>query len=495
MNQEDFNKRYKYDPQTDRLGEGGFGEVFKTYDTFLDKWVAIKISKVKADFHELRLKNEVELLNKLPAHPNVARYEECYTFKTISGEHDIAVLQYYDAGNLLQVIAKHELTLNQKYYLLSSLLEGIRFIHSQGIIHRDLKPQNVLIVNRDNNYIPKITDFGISKKLNQLKTTQYSNSLIGAGTITYSSPEQLADTTIRKNTDLWSFGIIAFQVLTGETPFNSGSHKTSSELGRQEMMKQINSGKLPDLINQVPLPWKQIIEKCLINDPEKRIKNVESCIDLLRGINPSETSHATKRKNTIEDDETQILSDYTNKTKRVKTKQILRKSIFFGFLGIIIFLIVLFFTRTQNNTSENQFKIVQTDSLGNKNIPEKQPEIIQVIKPEIKPDSVKINLQSKTRENNELEKVKKSQVLTPVESVIDFPNGDKYTGLVYNGKMHGKGRYWFNKGGLISKDDPNERKADAGDYIEGEWKNGDLYKGSIYDKNGVLKSKIILGRN
>jgi len=164
MNQEEFKKRYKYDPSKDRLGEGGFGEVFKTYDNFLDKWVAIKISKVKADFQELRLKNEVDLVNMLPTHPNVARYEECYTFKTISGEHDIAILQYYEAGNLLQVLQKHNLTLSQKYYLLSSLLEGIRFIHSQGIIHRDLKPQNVLIVYRDNYYIPKITDFGISKK-------------------------------------------------------------------------------------------------------------------------------------------------------------------------------------------------------------------------------------------------------------------------------------------------------------------------------------------
>jgi len=207
----------------------------------------------------------------LPAHPNVARYEECHTFKTISGEHDIAILQYYESGNLLQVLKKQELSTSQKYYLLNSLLEGIRFIHSQGIIHRDLKPQNILIVYRDSNYIPKITDFGISKKLSFAKTTQFSNSLIGAGTITYSSPEQLADQTIRKNSDLWSFGIIAFQVLTGETPFNSGTHSTSSELGRQEMMSQINSGKLPALINQIPIPWKQIIENCLIIDPAKRI--------------------------------------------------------------------------------------------------------------------------------------------------------------------------------------------------------------------------------
>ena len=351
MNQDDFKKRYKYDPATDRLGEGGFGEVFKTYDNFLDKWVAVKISKVKADFEEIRLKKEVELLNLLPAHPNIARYEECYTFKTISGEHDIAILQYYEAGNLLQVLKKNDLTLSQKYFLLTNLLEGIRFIHSHGIIHRDLKPQNVLMVFRDNNYIPKITDFGISKKVNTSKTNQFSNSLIGAGTITYSSPEQLADNTLRKNTDLWSFGIIAYQVFTGETPFNSGSHSTSSDLGRQEMMKQISSGKLPELINEIPLPWKQIIENCLIIDPEKRIKDVESCIDILKGKKAPQSKITYNQNLKFEDDETQIVSNgkTRNKTNSQKHKKLILISLSLVF--VILIALAAFMIQNKNHNT------------------------------------------------------------------------------------------------------------------------------------------------
>ena len=487
MNQEEFKKRYKYDPSKDRLGEGGFGEVFKTYDNFLDKWVAIKISKVKADFQELRLKNEVDLVNMLPTHPNVARYEECYTFKTISGEHDIAILQYYEAGNLLQVLQKHNLTLSQKYYLLSSLLEGIRFIHSQGIIHRDLKPQNVLIVYRDNYYIPKITDFGISKKLNVAKTTQFSNSLIGAGTITFSSPEQLADHAIRKNTDLWSFGIIAFQVLTGETPFNSGSYSTSSELGRQEIMKQISSGKLPELINQVPVPWKQIIENCLIIDSEKRIKDVESCIDMLRGINSLEAKITNSIRKKYEDDETQIVSDGKTRKKKKLNNQHLKKILFTGISFICILLIILGITSIRQSTNHKKINYLQNDSLATIDVPIQENEL-ENDSANLIEEAIKINIQDSTPQ-------KKSSFNTSGEGEIIFPSGNIYTGHLLNGKMHGKGKLIFNTNGLISKSDLQERKANAGEYIEGEWVDGELYIGYLYDKDGVLKSKLRFGRN
>ncbi|GHV67355.1 hypothetical protein FACS1894199_12660 [Bacteroidia bacterium] len=140
------------------------------------------MAKVKPELESVRLKKEVEMVNQLPPHPNIAYYEECYTFKEMLGEYDFGVLQYYEEGNLLQLLKKGNISLEQKQSILTQILAGLQFLHENGIIHRDMKPHNVLIVKRGNEYIPKITDFGISKKLDVNKSSIFSNSLVGAGT-------------------------------------------------------------------------------------------------------------------------------------------------------------------------------------------------------------------------------------------------------------------------------------------------------------------------
>jgi serine/threonine protein kinase len=494
MNQEEFQKRYRYEMGDDRLGEGGFGEVFKAYDTFLDRWVAIKVSKVKADFPELRLRNEVALVNKLPAHPNVARYEECYTFNTLSGEHDFGILQYYELGNLLQLLQKRPLTLNQRYTLLSNLLEGIRFIHAQNIIHRDIKPQNILIVKRDDAYIPKITDFGISKSLQSSKGTQFSNSLIGAGTIAYSSPEQLADHSIRKNTDLWSFGVIAFQVLTGELPFNSGSYSTSSELGRQEILKQINSGKLPQTIEKISVPWRTVIEKCLVIDCEKRIKDADECLYILTGQkNQASAGSGQITPLKEEDDKTQVVSTTRGK-KGNKISNKAKRLVFVAIGGIVLCILIVSVIYLWPKATD----------VNTKNLPPKTDTTLihvpNTVAPEAKIPAAKDSSIQKVEVKKETETIIEKQPITTKSAnqltagKLNFPNG-VYEGAIKNGKMHGKGKFWFTTRSLISKDDPLERIAEAGDYIEGDWNEGELYKGYHFDKNGVKKEKIVLGRN
>ena len=274
MTQQEFQTRYKYNPSTDCIGEGGFGKVYKAYDTHLDKWVAIKVAEVKTGLEQVRLKKEVEIVSKLPTHPNIANYEACYTFSSFTGEYDFAVLQYYEEGNLQQLIDSGKLTQTQKEALLRQILEGIGFLHNQDIIHRDLKPQNILIAKRNDEYIPKITDFGISKKLDINKSSVFTNSLAGAGTMAYASPEQLLGKTIKKNTDLWSFGVIAIQLLTGKLPFNTGKETITSEAGRLEMYKQITSGVISNDLSSISETWKNLILNCLIVDNNLRMQNV-----------------------------------------------------------------------------------------------------------------------------------------------------------------------------------------------------------------------------
>ena len=285
MTHEEFLARYKYDYSADLLGEGGFGEVFKAYDTYRDRWVAIKVSKVRPELEAVRLKKEVEMVSRLPAHPNIAFYEDCYTFREMSGEYDFGILQYYEHGNLQQLLQRENLTEAQKHSLLRQILAGIGFLHANGIIHRDLKPQNILIVKRGSEYIPKITDFGISKQLDVNRSSVFNNSLAGAGTLAYSSPEQLGDREIRKNTDLWSYGVIVFQTLTGALPFTTGEHAATGESGRLELFRQISGGTLPERINSIPEPWRTLISRCLNTAPEQRIKDVAACSRILDGEN------------------------------------------------------------------------------------------------------------------------------------------------------------------------------------------------------------------
>lgn len=497
MTHEEFQKRYKYNIEKDRLGEGGFGEVYKAYDNYIDRWVAIKVSKVKPDLQEIRLRNEVEMVNKLQAHPNIARYDECYTFSSIAGEFDFGILQYYEEGNLLQLMHNQKLSSDQKHLLLRDLLDGIEFMHQNGIIHRDLKPQNILIVKRGDFYVPKITDFGISKKLDYQKGSVFNNSLAGAGTLAYASPEQLGGKLIRKNTDLWSFGVIACQVLAGELPFNSGTFGNTSEAGRQEMLRQINQGLLPDSINSLTQPWQEIVRHCLETNPEFRIKSAAACLDLLEGKDSRMALTANPATFGMNDGVTEIdVSTLKPGRKNKNHKKIVVPAILLTIL--LVFIAIYIFIPsgseiTKAQVPENPLPVT-SDSLEPVDSAEKI-KLDDTNKRLAANDSNK-GTQSKTIDPSEVENQSSN---VPEESSpemkLTFPNGDYYIGKVKNGKMHGDGKYYFVQAGIVSRNDPKERKAESGSYILGDWFNGDLYKGKLYDKNGIFIERIILGRN
>lgn len=349
MTQQEFQTRYKYNPTADCIGEGGFGKVYKAYDTHLDRWVAIKVAEVKSGQENVRLKHEVELIRKLPTHPNIANYEECYTFSSFTGEYDFAVLQYYEEGNLQQLIDSGKLNQTQKETLLRQILEGIGFLHSQDIIHRDLKPQNILIVKRDNEYIPKITDFGISKELDINKSSVFTNSLAGAGTMAYASPEQLLGKTIKKNTDLWSFGVIAYQVLTGKLPFDIGEKTITSEAGRIELYRQITSGFISNSIDSISIIWKNIISLCLVANNNERIQNVN---DLHKQSNEN-IEFITKK---YEHNTTIIANKEQKEEKEEKNDKSKDYTYFFVFTFIAIFILVIAVKLYNNNLNTKKLK-------------------------------------------------------------------------------------------------------------------------------------------
>lgn len=304
MTFEQFRQRYHYNPDTDMLGEGGFGSVYKAYDTYRDIYVAIKKAEVKKQYENFRLKNEVELVNSLK-HPNIAYYSECYSFYFAGSTYDFAVLQYYELGNLQQLVQKHNLSFAEKEYILLQLLDGIEFLHSKGIIQRDLKPANILIVNRDGKYIPKITDFGISKKHTD-KDTLSQDSFFKGGSPYFAAPEQLFSNQLLLNSDIWSFGVIACWLFTGKLPFNTGEDDVNSIAGKIELFKQIKKGKLPSFIVEIPEPWQTLIKRALLTDTNLRLKNINECREILNEKKSFEVED-TKSKTTIFFEDTTVL--------------------------------------------------------------------------------------------------------------------------------------------------------------------------------------------
>ena len=283
MTQEEFFKRYAYSPSRDRIGGGGFGTVYKAYDNLLHREVATKVSEVKTTVDGKKtfsLKDEFEALAHVPKHPNIANYEEFYSFEMPNGIFDYAVMQYYPDGNLSNAI-KIGLTAEQKEDVATQLLEGIDFLHKHKVVHRDLKPGNILIVKHGGRIIPLITDFGLSKATGMGENSMFSNSF-GGGTPRYSSPEQLQGNPLRFNTDLWSYGAILYELFTGEQLFTAGSGAVNTAQADMEIYNKIVNGNVQSL-GKMPEKWRKVAERCLVVDPTKRAKDAVELFAIIKG--------------------------------------------------------------------------------------------------------------------------------------------------------------------------------------------------------------------
>ncbi len=262
------------------IGSGGFSKVYKVFDHAKNHYVALKVADVKPEHKQFTLQREVELVNKLPYHRNIARYDACYRYNTgIAGEMDFAILKFYEYGNLEQFLNKQTLTLEDKRIIIQGILEGVSFLHRHNIIHRDLKAQNILLHREDGVWTPKITDFGLSRQING--ETTMANSAIGL-TYAYAAPEQIQNKKINKNVDLWSAGIIIYRIIEGKLPFSSDkggdSKSTQSQL---ELSRKIINLELPDRLSELAEPYQEIIKRCLVSDSSERAQTAGELIVLL----------------------------------------------------------------------------------------------------------------------------------------------------------------------------------------------------------------------
>ena len=314
MTEKEFFNRYSFNVREDKIGGGSFGTVYKAYDTVLDREVAVKVSEVRiAGDKEFSLREEFKAIEKLPPHANIANYEEVHTFESFNGVFDYAIMQYYPLGNLDSFLSNKSLSLEEKEKLVLAILDGIAHLHTHKIVQRDLKPSNILVVDRRGQLIPKITDFGLSKQANSdSKASRFTNSFAG-GTLQYCSPEQIKGQPLKLNTDLWSFGAIAYEIFMGKALFQVEGSTSASAEWQNEVSKKILHEDYSAKLKELPGNWPAVVAACLERDMNERVKDAEELLKILKGDSSIEDTAATQILPQADNDATQIFNNEPEK--------------------------------------------------------------------------------------------------------------------------------------------------------------------------------------
>ncbi len=279
--------KYEYDPKTDRLGGGGFGDVYKAKDIYLDKIRAIKIYKGEQSEYDViqEIKKMIDY-----SHPNLIRFYDAGLISYADQLHgtstaQVGVMEFVNSGTLAPFWRKcKDPAIRGK--LIRDILQGLNFMQQNNIIHRDLKPANILIQERPKGtYTAKLADFGLSKDVDSLK----SQSVI-LGTCEYMAPEQLMKEKygiggrMQPNLDLWAFGVILYELFTGKVPFGSrANHATPMDI--RNNIDKFKEGSLDT--SMIPEPYSTIIQKCLIKHAGNRTND---CGELLRLLDQHSSS-------------------------------------------------------------------------------------------------------------------------------------------------------------------------------------------------------------
>lgn len=260
----------------EKLGEGGMGIVFKAQDIKLDRIVALKFlatGLVGAMEEVSRFKQEAKAISSLN-HPNIATIHDVEDIDP----HKFLVLEYLPRGTLKVKIKELQASGNTipvkeivGYGL--QIGEGLAHAHRRGIIHRDVKTENMMFTDEGS---LKITDFGLAKFFGTSNLTK-SGSVVG--TTSYMSPEQLRGEDLDHRSDLFSFGIVLYELATGHLPFR-GEHDSAVSYSI------VNEDPLPltSPTATIPPSLKNLIYRCLEKDKEKRYQNAEEIVTDLRDI-------------------------------------------------------------------------------------------------------------------------------------------------------------------------------------------------------------------
>lgn len=269
---ERISGRYKI---INKIGSGGMANVYLAEDLILEREVAVKM--LSLDFHGdersyRRFQREALSTTEL-THPNIVNI-----YDVGEGNHPYIVMEHVDGLDLKEYIVKnHPVPYNKVINIMDQILSGIAYAHSSGVIHRDIKPHNILIDHDEN---VKVTDFGIAIAISQNSITQ-SNSLLGS--VQYISPEQARGNIVTEQSDIYSLGIVLYEMLTGNVPFDGES---AVSIALKHFQAPIPS--LKDFDSRIPQALENVVLKATAKEPKQRYESVSAMReDLLTALDPS----------------------------------------------------------------------------------------------------------------------------------------------------------------------------------------------------------------
>jgi len=258
----------------EKIGQGGMGEVYRATDTKLNRDVALKIlpEQFASDSQRMgRFQREAEVLASLD-HPNIG---QIYGIEE-AGQTKALVLQLIEGPTLAEKIAQGPIPIEEALKIALQITEGVEAAHEKGVIHRDLKPANIKITPEGQ---VKILDFGLAKALegempasdlSQSPTLTQAATLAGVilGTAAYMSPEQARGKPVDKRTDIWAFGAVLFEMLTGRRTFEGEdvADTLASVLKSDPQWKALSA--------ETPAVIRRLLERCLMRDEQRRLRDI-----------------------------------------------------------------------------------------------------------------------------------------------------------------------------------------------------------------------------
>ena len=265
-----------------KIGSGGMANVYLAEDLILEREVAVKMMSLNFQEDEARdnlrrFQREALSTTEL-IHPNIVNI-----YDVGEGDNPYIVMEFVDGMDLKKYIQNnHPIPYSKVIKIMSQILSGISNAHANGIIHRDIKPHNILI---DHEGTVKITDFGFAVAVSQNSITQ-TNSILGS--VQYISPEQARGNIVTKQSDVYSLGIVLYEMLTGTVPFEGES---AVSVALKHFQAPIPS--LREFDSRIPQPLENVVLKATAKEPKDRYASVsEMLTDLETSLDPNRRDEA-----------------------------------------------------------------------------------------------------------------------------------------------------------------------------------------------------------